>query len=187
MTTRIQPDELVRKELVLEEASQLKVYRESLFENAHLLLDADKCPSILGMCTFAALRDPHSLLQWRQSSAILQALQELSYLQPPKDYDPTPALVNELGLATRGFERQPDGGPTAESPPRGPLPRITTRELEVLRLLASGNRNKEIADQLSLSVRTIRFHIENLYRKLEVNCRTQATRVAFERGYLKPI
>ena len=38
MTTRIQPDELVRKELVLEEASQLKVYRESLFENAPVMI-----------------------------------------------------------------------------------------------------------------------------------------------------
>jgi len=61
-------------------------------------------------------------------------------------------------------------------------PELTPRELEVLQLLASGARNREIADQLSLSVNTIKFHIENLYEKLGVRSRTQDVRVAGERG-----
>lgn len=63
-------------------------------------------------------------------------------------------------------------------------PRLTERETEVLGLLASGARNQEVADQLVLSVRTVRFHIENLYQKLGVETRTQAVRVATERGLL---
>ena len=61
---------------------------------------------------------------------------------------------------------------------------LTKREREVLALLRSGARNKEIANQLSLSVNTIKFHIENIYQKLGVQSRTQALRVARERGLL---
>ncbi len=43
---------------------------------------------------------------------------------------------------------------------------LSERQHEVLRLLASGARNQEIADQLFLSLRTVKFHTENLYRKL---------------------
>ena len=45
-------------------------------------------------------------------------------------------------------------------------------------------RNQEIADQLVLSVRTVKFHIENLFQKLEVRSRMEAVRVARERGLL---
>ena len=61
---------------------------------------------------------------------------------------------------------------------------LTERELDVLRLLAWGCRNKEIADQLVLSVNTVKYHLENLYQKLGVQCRTQAVRVASERCLL---
>lgn len=67
----------------------------------------------------------------------------------------------------------------------GPVnPAFTERELDVLRLLAWGYRNKEIADQLVLSINTVKYHLENLYQKLGVQCRTQAVRVASERRLL---
>ena len=59
---------------------------------------------------------------------------------------------------------------------------LTQREQEVLNLMGSGARNREIAEQLSLSVNTVKYHIENLYEKLGVRNRTQAVRVAGERG-----
>ena len=61
---------------------------------------------------------------------------------------------------------------------------LTERELDVLRLLAWGNRNKDIADQLALSINTVKYHLENLYQKLGVQSRTQAVRVASERRLL---
>ena len=61
---------------------------------------------------------------------------------------------------------------------------LSERQQEVLQLLASGGRNQEIADQLFLSLRTVKFHVENLYRKLEVRTRTEAVRVARERSIL---
>ncbi len=67
----------------------------------------------------------------------------------------------------------------------GPFnPDLSDRELDVLRLLAWGYRNKEIADQLALSINTVKYHLENLYQKLAVQCRTQAVRVASERRLL---
>jgi len=61
---------------------------------------------------------------------------------------------------------------------------LSVRQHEVLQLLASGARNQEIADQLFLSLRTVKFHVENLYRKLGVRTRTEAVRVARERSIL---
>lgn len=65
-----------------------------------------------------------------------------------------------------------------------PLPaesvsRFTRREKQVLQLLALGNRNHEIAASLVINQRTVRFHIENIYRKLGVHNRTQAIRMVF--------
>ena len=61
---------------------------------------------------------------------------------------------------------------------------LTEREFDVLELVADGKRDKEIADELIVSVRTVRFHMENLYQKLDVRNRTEAARVAGERGIL---
>jgi DNA-binding NarL/FixJ family response regulator len=61
---------------------------------------------------------------------------------------------------------------------------LTERELDVLRLLATGARSKEIAAQLHVEVRTVRFHTENIFRKLDATTRTQAVRIAAERGLL---
>jgi DNA-binding NarL/FixJ family response regulator len=51
---------------------------------------------------------------------------------------------------------------------------LTERELEVIQLIARGYANKEIASKLGVAVSTIRRHIENIYSKLHVHCRTEA-------------
>lgn len=56
---------------------------------------------------------------------------------------------------------------------------LTTREQELLQLLAQGLRYKEIADKLFLSTDTVRTHIRNIYRKLEVQSRTEAINKVF--------
>jgi DNA-binding NarL/FixJ family response regulator len=62
---------------------------------------------------------------------------------------------------------------------------LTTRELEVLRLIRDGHRNKQIADQLSISETTVNFHIKNLVDKLQANDRTHAVTIALRRGLLQ--
>ena len=63
---------------------------------------------------------------------------------------------------------------------------LTAREAEVLRALATGLRNKEIARQLQVSERTVTFHLAHVYQKLGVNSRTEALSRALELGLLKP-
>ena len=64
------------------------------------------------------------------------------------------------------------------------LESLTARELEVLRLLARGMRNKEIAARLYVSERTVNFHLANIYQKLHVSGRTEALSKAHEQGLL---
>ena len=62
---------------------------------------------------------------------------------------------------------------------------LTTRELEVLRLIRDGYRNKQIADQLAIAETTVNFHIKNLVGKLQANDRTHAVTIALRRGLLQ--
>jgi DNA-binding NarL/FixJ family response regulator len=59
---------------------------------------------------------------------------------------------------------------------------LTTRELEVLRLLGAGRANKEIAAELSISERTARTHVSNILGKLNLTSRTQAALWAVREG-----
>jgi len=62
---------------------------------------------------------------------------------------------------------------------------LTNRELDVLRLIRDGYRNKQIADQLSIAETTVNFHIKNLVDKLQANDRTHAVTIAIRRGLLQ--
>jgi DNA-binding NarL/FixJ family response regulator len=62
---------------------------------------------------------------------------------------------------------------------------LTPREVEVLSLVASGNRNKEIADALSISEETVQGHMKHILAKLGVNDRTRAAVVAAQRGIIR--
>jgi non-specific serine/threonine protein kinase len=61
---------------------------------------------------------------------------------------------------------------------------LTAREVEVLRLISSGASNKEIAEELSLSVHTVKRHVVNILHKLDVNSRARAVARARELGFL---
>jgi DNA-binding NarL/FixJ family response regulator len=61
---------------------------------------------------------------------------------------------------------------------------LTAREREVLHLVAIGRANKQIANQLSVSERTIKFHVSSILAKLDARNRTEAIATARERGLL---
>ena len=61
---------------------------------------------------------------------------------------------------------------------------LTPREVEVLRLVAAGNANKEIGARLSLAEVTIKSHVKNILAKLEANDRTHAVTIALKRGII---
>ncbi|HEY5001653.1 MAG TPA: LuxR C-terminal-related transcriptional regulator, partial [Ktedonobacteraceae bacterium] len=72
----------------------------------------------------------------------------------------------------------------ATSPNRTLIEPLTERELEILRLIALGYSNHEIAARLVLSVSTIKWHVSNLLGKLNTNRRVQAVHRAQELGLL---
>ena len=61
---------------------------------------------------------------------------------------------------------------------------LSAREIEVLRLIASGNANKEIADQLSITEETVKGHVKNILAKLSANDRTHAVTIGLKRGII---
>ena len=63
---------------------------------------------------------------------------------------------------------------------------LSPRELEVLRIAATGSTNKEIARDLEISPRTVQVHLANIFSKLGVGSRTEAVLYAIKRGWIDP-
>jgi DNA-binding NarL/FixJ family response regulator len=84
-------------------------------------------------------------------------------------------------LLDRFVDTAPTGGPATE-----PFAGMTARELEILRLLAGGLSNAEIASRLYLGESTVKTHVSSILRKLGVRDRVQAVIVAFEAGLVPP-
>lgn len=61
---------------------------------------------------------------------------------------------------------------------------LTAREIDVLRLIASGNANKQIADQLSIGEATVKSHVTNILSKLGANDRAHAVTIGLKRGII---
>jgi DNA-binding NarL/FixJ family response regulator len=79
---------------------------------------------------------------------------------------------------------RPRPAPTPPQAPKEESGRLTRRELEILRLAAEGHKNAEMAAMLWLTEQTIKFHLSNIYRKLNVANRTEASRWAQVHGLL---
>ena len=62
---------------------------------------------------------------------------------------------------------------------------LTTREVEVLRLIAAGNANKQIADQLSIGEATVKSHVTNILSKLGASDRVHAVTIGLKRGIIQ--
>ena len=62
---------------------------------------------------------------------------------------------------------------------------LTDREITILRALARGSSNEEIAKELWVAQQTVKFHLTNIYRKLGVKNRTEATRYAYQQGLVE--
>ncbi len=71
-------------------------------------------------------------------------------------------------------------------PPAAPPVDLTTREAEVLRLLAAGRSNAEIAEQLFIGHSTVKTHVNRLLTKLDLRDRAQAVVYAYETGFVQP-
>jgi DNA-binding NarL/FixJ family response regulator len=95
-----------------------------------------------------------------------------------------PTVANGNGHANANGNGNGNGGAAADgavrpAPERCPL---TPRELEILRAVAEGHTNARIGRQLWVTEQTVKFHLSNIYRKLDVSNRTEASRYALVNG-----
>jgi DNA-binding NarL/FixJ family response regulator len=93
------------------------------------------------------------------------------------------AIFEKLGAAPElaAIEDATAQAPRAIPPGEHPA-KLSERELEVLRHVAAGESNKEIAQSLHLSVRTVERHLSNIFNKLDVSSRAAATAYAYDQG-----
>jgi DNA-binding NarL/FixJ family response regulator len=90
-----------------------------------------------------------------------------------------PAIVQRM---VEEFVRRP--APGASRPPE--MDELTDRELEVLKLVARGLSNAEVAAELFLGEATVRTHVSRVLSKLRLRDRTQAVVLAYESGLVRP-
>lgn len=84
-------------------------------------------------------------------------------------------------IARKVLNRFAASGARPEGEPAGSL--LSERELEVLKLAAKGLSNRDIAEQLFLSIRTVQAHLGNIFNKLDVGSRTEAILVGLKKGW----
>ncbi len=113
----------------------------------------------LGVADFVAKTQP--------MSALIRAVESASANQPPPE--------NSLIVTTQSKLRRPRQSHDFDVP-------LTNREMQVLRHVSMGLSNREVAKSLTISVETVKEHVQNILRKLNVNDRTQAAVWAVKRG-----
>ena len=104
----------------------------------------------------------------RRIVALLRADSDIALVGTAEDAD--------LVVSERGTPPEPAAGATS---PNGAL---STRELEVLRLVARGLGNKEIAAELGITTHTVKFHLAAVLEKLGVRSRTEAVSLGMRKG-----
>jgi DNA-binding NarL/FixJ family response regulator len=92
------------------------------------------------------------------------------------------AFRHSIYVATNARQTMPAASESQEV--QEAAPDLTRRELEILRLVAEGHSNSQLARMLWVTEQTVKFHLSNIYRKLNVSNRTEASRWAQLNGLL---
>jgi len=104
------------------------------------------------------------------------------YLRKTASSDEIVAAVRRVAAGGKVFDPEivraiEDSNDVAES--------LTAREIEVLQLVALGNRNTDVAKELGLSIKTVEMHMSNLLSKLGSRSRSEAVRAGYQKGLLR--
>ena len=108
----------------------------------------------------------------------------LVHLLEPIDVHSRLARALESLGAERTDSPPHHGEPAAPATPEPAEPPVTPREKEILGAIARGLQNKEIAQELGISLATVRNHVHNILEKLEVHSKLEAVSLAFRRGWV---
>ena len=167
MARSLQPD-VIMIDLIMPRMGGIEAIEEIKVENPEV--------SILVLTSFAEDEKVFSAIKagalgYRLKDAspqeLLTAIREVHRGEPSMD----PAVAQKL---MRELQRSSDLPPTEEP--------LTEREVEVLKLVAQGQPNQEIAETLVISERTVRTHVSNILNKLHLANRTQAALYALREG-----
>lgn len=155
-----------------------------------VLCDLRLGAGIDGIGTTAALRalDPAPavliLTTFDRDAEILGAIEAGAAGYLLKDVPPEVIIDGIQRAAAGGMVLSPDLASRVLRGVRNPLPRLTGREIEVLKLLATGSTNKEISRHLFVTEATVKSHLNHIFTKLDVDSRSRAVHVAQETGLI---
>jgi two-component system NarL family response regulator len=126
---------------------------------------------IIVLTTYEGDEDIHRALEAGAQAYLLKAMVRTELLQTIREVHAGQRHISPT-VAARLAEHTPRIG-------------LTERELQVLKLVAKGLRNKEIGAALNIAEDTVKIHIKNIFGKLEVIDRTQAVVAASQRGFIQ--
>jgi NarL family two-component system response regulator YdfI len=194
--------------MILESNPTFQVVAEAADGQAAVMLAASESPDVIlmdlrmpGLDGLGAIQQIHQaqpeiaiviLTTYNEDDLMIRGLRAGARGYLLKDTSRT-ALFNTMLAAVRGETLLPpeimDRMLNQIDPPRHNLPSkqitLTDRESEVLRLVAQGLRSKEIAQQLYITERTVKAHLDNMYTKFGVASRAAAVAMAIQMGLLQ--
>ncbi len=155
-----------------------------------------RMPNGDGLETLTRIRETHPglkviiLSMFDDSEHIDQALQRGAdgYVVKsinPLDLPSTIRQVVEGNVHLRSVAVPAGAAGASHARPRGNDSPLTDREMSILKLVAEGLSNMDIANRLFVTEQTVKFHLSNIYRKLNVANRTEATRYAYKAGLIE--
>ena len=165
--------------LMLEEAPETRVLMLTVSEDADDLIETLRA----GACGYLLKNIQAETLV----SAIKTAAQGESVVSPQMMGKLLSGVRSAASRATTGGALAPSPVPLARSVPAvggeaAELEKLSPREREILRFIARGQSNKEIARALELAESTVKIHVQNMLRKLNLSSRVQAAVFAVENG-----
>lgn len=135
------------------------------------ILDLDKTAKIVALSSYEGDADIKRALDAGAATYVLKRSLDAEL----------PNLVRAIALGSRKLDRQVRRTLTEV----GPRSDLTDREVEVLKLIASGQSNKDVAHSLEISVHTVNNHVSNILLRLDATDRTQAVTIALRRGLVQ--
>jgi non-specific serine/threonine protein kinase len=179
------------------------LFEEGLNLSAELGNDADIAHCLEGLASIAAAEGTivRAARLWGAEEALLEKIEAAVYTYvPDRSLHQSQVVAARSQLEEKAFEvaweegrtMKPeqaieyalDRSTTPEAAPETYPAGLSAREVEVLRLVAQGMTNAEVAEELFISSRTVSWHLGAIYRKLGFNSRTEATRFVVEHGLL---